>query len=140
MAFAVRVRATVTGQRRRSLDEHELQLDLPPQSATAHALIAAVVRSEVAAYEQRADESEFVRVLTAASLAEGLQSGAVRLGDVERPAVVDVAAAVETAQLAFDDGIFKVFVGDDEVGPEEVVSIAEGAQLLFLRLVPLAGG
>jgi hypothetical protein len=49
-----------------------------------------------------------------------------------------VTSAVETALLAFDDGIFKVFVGDREVdGP---VELPDGAAVLFLRLVPLAGG
>jgi hypothetical protein len=140
MAFAVRVRATVTGQRRRRADEHELQLDLPTGSTTAHALIAAVVRSAVASYEQRAEESEFVRVLTDSSLAAGLAGGAVRLGDVERRSHVDVAEAIETAQVAYGDGIFRMFIGDDEIGPDDVVSITDGEQLLFLRLVPLAGG
>ena len=146
MTVAVRVSAAVTGHRRRGVREHDLVLELPPGRVTARQLIEAAVTAEVAAYQARAEEASLVRVLTEKSLAEDLARGAVRVGgprddDGEPPEPVDVTAAVETALLAFEDGIFKVFVGDDEVpGDDESLAIADGASLLFLRLVPLAGG
>ncbi len=45
---------------------------------------------------------------------------------------------MEAALLAFDDGMFKVFVGDREI--QGLVEVTDGAAVLFLRLVPLAGG
>jgi hypothetical protein len=147
VTVAVRVSAAVTGHRRRGVREHDLVLKLPPGRVTARQLIEAAVTAEVAAYQARAEEASLVRVLTEKSLAEDLARGAVRTGgprdddDGEPPRPVDVTAAVETALLAFGDGIFKVFVGDDEVpGDDESLAIADGASLLFLRLVPLAGG
>ena len=146
MTVAVRVSAAVTGHRRRGVREHDLVLELPPGRVTARQLIEAAVTAEVAAYQARAEEASLVWVLTEKSLTEELARGAVRVGgprddDGEPPELVDVTAAVETALLAFEDGIFKVFVGDDEVtGDDETLTIADGASLLFLRLVPLAGG
>jgi hypothetical protein len=98
------------------------------------------VTAEVTAYELRADEAALVRVLTERSLSEDLARGTVRMGYVERVEHVDLAAAVATAQLAFDDGIFKVFVGDDELDGTTTANLSDGADVLFLRLVPLAGG
>jgi hypothetical protein len=151
VAVGVRVSATVTGHRRRGVREHDLLLDLPPGEATARQLIVAAVTAEVAAYQARAEEASLVRVLTREMLAEDLASGAVRTGgpwqDTELaaglapPAPVEVDAAVDAALLAFGDGIFKVFVADDELADgDPAVPIAEGTALLFLRLVPLAGG
>jgi hypothetical protein len=132
-------------------------LELPPGTVTARQLIEAAVTAEVAAYEARAEEASLVAVLTHKSLADGLAQGAVRsggnggtdsppvrsgdLGGIAPPGKVDVAAAVDAALLAFGDGFFKVFVGDSELADDDSpVSVADGEALLFLRLVPLAGG
>jgi len=57
------------------------------------------------------------------------------------PGEVRVADAVAAALLAFDDGLFKVFVAERELtGDGAALPVTEGAALLFLRLVPLAGG
>ena len=163
MTVAVRVRAKVTGHRRRGERERGLALALPPGPVTARQIVEAAVTAEVAAYQARAGEASLVRVLTDRALRADLDQGAVRMsdgrmsdgrmsegrmsdrrmsdgrmGDRAPAGPVDVTAAVETALLAFDDGIFKVFVGDREVdGP---VELPDGAAVLFLRLVPLAGG
>ena len=152
MAVAVRVSATVTGHRRRGIREHDLVLELPsgldgaPCTASARQLITAAVTAEVAAFQARAEEATLVRVLTEKALLDDLAAGAVRLGgprdeaEPQAPAV-DLVGAIEAALLAFEDGIFKVFVGDDELtSDDEQVTIADGTALLFLRLVPLAGG
>jgi hypothetical protein len=141
VTVAVRVRAKVTGHRRGG--ERDLALALPPGPVTARQIIEAAVAAEVAAYAERAEQASLVRVLTDRVLRDDLARGAVRMGDASPPGPPDVAVAVETALLAFDDGIFKVFVGDTEVGDAEAegpVELADGADVLFLRLVPLAGG
>jgi len=163
MAVAVRVRVTVTGHRRCGEQERDLALALPPGPVTARQIVAAAVTAEAAAYQARAGEASLVRVLTDRALRTDLDQGAVRMsegrmsegrmsegrmsdgrmsdgrmGDRASAEPVDVTAAVETALLAFDDGIFRVFVGDREV--EGPVELPDGAAVLFLRLVPLAGG
>ena len=151
MAVGVRVSATVTGHRRRGVREHDLVLELPPGAVTARQLIVAAVTAEVASFQARAEEASLIRVLTREALAEDLARGAVRAGgprddpglpdDLARPAPADVQAAVAAALLAFGDGIFRVFVGDDELTDDDpAVPVADGTALLFLRLVPLAGG
>ena len=140
MTVAVRVRATVTGHRRHGVREHELALALPAGPVTARQIIEAAVAAEVVAYEARTAEAALVRVLTEKSLLTDLGRGAVRMGQDVPPGPVDLAAAVEAALLAFDDGIFKIFVGDYEVEGTVPVGLTDGAAVLFLRLVPLAGG
>jgi hypothetical protein len=126
--------------------EHELVLDLPQEQVTARQLIEAAVTAEVAAFQDRADEASLVRVLAEKALLADLERGAVRTGgaqeaQAQEAASVDVADAVDAALLAFGDGLFKVFVGDRELTDDAAaVSVAAGAALLFLRLVPLAGG
>ena len=149
MTVAVRVSATVTGHRRRGVREHDLVLALPPGQVTARQLIEAAVAAEVTAFQARAEEASLLRVLTRQSLDADLARGVVRtggaLGDGEPPAGhpghVNVADAVDTALLAFGDGLFKVFVGERELTDDgAALPVRDGAALLFLRLVPLSGG
>jgi hypothetical protein len=141
MTVAVKVTATITGHRRRGVREHELTLELAPGEVPARRLIEAAVTAEVSAFQARAEENSFVRVLSRDGLREDLARGTIRLGDPETEAPdIDVAAATEAALLAFDDGIFKVFVGEREVEAGTPAWLEDGASVLFLRLVPLAGG
>jgi hypothetical protein len=71
----------------------------------------------------------------------GRQEDAGESAAVDAASAVDAAAAVDAALLAFGDGFFKVFVGDIELADgDSPLSVADGTSLLFLRLVPLAGG
>ena len=156
MTVAVRVSATVTGHQRMGVSQHDLVLALPPGQVTARQVIEASVIAEVAAYEARAEEASLVRVLTREGLARELVTGAVRTGGPQDPVLVDTApgnpapadtvpvdvgAAVDAALLAFADGLFKVFVADRELADDDApVALTDGTQLLFLRLMPLAGG
>jgi hypothetical protein len=159
VTVAVRVSATVTGHRRMGVREHDLVLALPPGQVTARQVIEASVTAEVAAYQARAEEASLVRVLTREGLARDLATGVVRTGGPQDtvdiaagdPAPVDTVpidtvpidtgAAVDAALLAFADGLFKVFVADQELADDDApVALTDGTQLLFLRLMPLAGG
>jgi hypothetical protein len=156
VTVAVRVSATVTGHRRMGVREHDLVLALPPGQVTARQVIEASVIAEVAAFQARTEEASLVRVLTREGLARELATGAVRAGGPQEPSLddtaagepapvdtapIDTGAAVDAALLAFADGLFKVFVADRELADDDApVALADGAQLLFLRLMPLAGG
>lgn len=153
MATAVRVEAAVAGRRRAGTAEHALDLDLAAHPVPLRTLIEAVVRAEVAAFRQRAEDQRFVRVLTERSLAEGVERGVVRSGglldDTEAATAtaaaaagdVDADQAVAAALLAHQDGLYQVIIDDEPVGDLDApVDLRADSRLLFLRLVALAGG
>ena len=129
------------GRRRAGTVEHPVEIGLDPGFHPLRTVIDAVVRAEIREFRRRAEEQRFVRVLTEQALAEAVETGTVRFGDVERTAEVDDEAAVAAALLAFEDGLFEVFVDEEPVaGLDDEVALASTTKLLFLRLVPLAGG
>jgi hypothetical protein len=149
VTVAVRVSATVTGHRRRGVREHDLVLALPPGEVTARQLIEAAVAAALEGFKARAEEASLVRVLTKKSLDADLARGAVATGGppddarttAGEPGQPNLAGAVDAALLAFGDGLFKVFVGERELTDDgAALPVTDGAALLFLRLVPLAGG
>ena len=142
MATALRIEAAVAGRRRAGTAEHIVALDLPAgEPVPLRTLIEVVVRAEVAAFRERAEEQRFVRVLTERALADGSALGVVRSGASEAATEVDVDEAVTAALLAHEDGLYKVIVDDEPIDALDApVDLRPDSRLLFLRLVALAGG
>lgn len=141
VATAVRVEAAVPGRRRAGTAEHPVDLDLTAGPTTLGAVIEAVVRAEVKAFQERSERRALLRVLTEESLAEALAAGAVRTGGAGSQAEVDPDEAVATALSAHADGLYRVLVDDEPVdGLEATVEVGPATRLLFLRLVALSGG
>jgi len=139
---AIRVEAAVPGRRKAGTAEHALSLPIAEGTVLAlRDLLDAVVRGEVAAFRARAEENSLLRVLTEREIADGVEVGVVRSGAAEGSSDPNDDAAVETALLAFADGLFSVLVDDEPVESlDEEVTVSPQMRLLFLRLVALAGG
>lgn len=141
VGITLNVEAVIVGRRQSGIAPRPVDVSLPPAATTVRNLIDAVVRSEVAGYETRAEQRTFVRVLTEHALVDALDQGAVRLGGAEPIAPVDPDGAVATALLAFEDGLYQVHVdGTEVISLDEQVSLTDATRVMFLRLVALAGG
>lgn len=67
--------------------------------------------------------------------------GKVDAGGSDLDQVVESEQAVETALQAFIDGLYFVFLDEQQQeNLDEIVTLQPHSQLLFLRLVPLVGG
>ncbi len=137
----LRVEAAVAGRRHAGAPEHELAVSLPAGATLLRELIEAIVRAEVSAFAARARDERLVRVLTDEALEEGLAAGSVRSGGREVAADVDPDDAVRTAIEAQQDGLFQTIVDESPIDDlDDVVELRDGTRVMFLRLVPLAGG
>lgn len=136
----MRIEAKVAGGRRTLFEPAEM--DWPDsRTLTLRDLLTAVVTEEVADFRDRQAADRLVRVLTEEQLAEGVLRGKVASGGSDLDQEVDEAAAVHTALEAFEDGFYFVFVDDEQVTSlDAAVTINPASTLLFVRLVPLAGG
>lgn len=141
VGITLNVETVVLGRKQAGTAPRPVDIGLDPGTTTARNLIESVVRSEVAAYEERAEQRTLVRLLTERELVDGLDQGAIRSGNAEPVAPVDVDRAVDTALLAFDDGLYQLHVDDVEIESlnTEVV-LTDRTPVMFLRLVALAGG
>jgi len=122
-------------------DTESLHVDVAGDMGSLRALLAALVRHELASYAQRRAASKALRVLTPADLAQGVERGTygreVRTVAAPPPEQVAIERAVE----AFTDGLFFVFI--DDVPVEELdapVIVRPDSTLRLVRLVALAGG
>ncbi len=141
----ITIQGKILGQRKPLLPDWALPLPPAWQEAGHHVLlrefITRVVLDQVAAFRQRQAERQLLHILTPAEIAQEAARGKVTLGGSDLDQKVDPQAAVETALLAFQDGLYMVFVdGERQSTLDDALQIRPDSQVTFVRLVPLAGG
>ncbi|ATW25427.1 hypothetical protein [Candidatus Formimonas warabiya] len=126
------------GKRKEYITKKELFLrDIP---STLRELITEIVRINVAEYNGKTAEPLIIQYLSPADIENQLKTGKVGFGERRNPNQADVKKAVETAILAFEDGIFRVFIGENEAPSlDEPLALKEGDVLTFIRFTMLAG-
>jgi hypothetical protein len=109
---------------------------------TAREMIEAVVRQQVAAFRERQEAAQVLRILTGGEIAEGPERGRILAGGMEfGPQAVDIESAIRSAITTFEDGFYFLFVNDTQV--ENLDAPLPGGKrldVMFVRLTPLAGG
>ncbi len=150
----ITVEARVVGQRKPLISGWQVPLyTLPSEGAGGSLLllrdlISHIVRQEVRAYLQRQDERKLIRVLSPEQIRESAAWGKVEMGGVHEGLAGRAAgeelteeAAIATALQAFEDGLYFVFLDDqqqqDLAAP---VMVRPAGKVTFIRLVALAGG
>jgi hypothetical protein len=121
------------------------QLPIPAASLdngfTLQDLLTQVVLAEVEADATRQQQRQLLQVLSPAQIELGVAQGKVDLGGADPTPPVDSQTALDVALQAFRDGLYYVFVDDQQIETLETpISLAPNSQLLFLRLVALVGG
>ena len=132
------IKVKSAGKRRAVLEKTPYAL--PDNIATLRQLIEAIVRQEVEAYNSRGLENMLIPFLSEEEIAAQSTVGKVGFGRLYSDKKADPDKAVETAMFGFEDGLFRVVVGEDEATELDApLAIAEGDTLTFIRLTFLAG-
>ena len=110
-------------------------LDFPTTQITVRELIRSRVTGEVNDYNM--NQTEYFQGLVQPTGAEATLNG-YRVG---RGRVIDPKRQVEQALAAFQANGFMILVDDRQVDElDEVITLQETTQIIFLKLIPLVGG
>lgn len=142
----ISVSAKVVGQKKPVFTDWHIPL--PPIDEgggsppfTLRDLITQIVLLEVEAFKQRQEARRLVDVLSPQQIADGAAKGKVAMDGDDLTQEVDADAAVETALVAFEDGLYFVFIDDVQYERlDQTVYVGENSHVLFVRLVALTGG
>jgi hypothetical protein len=116
-------------------------LQMNEVSSTVGELLASVVREQVRSFRDRQDSRRLVQILTERQITDGLEAGRFISGSQDLQQPVDVDQAIQAAQTAFEDGLFFLFIGDNQLTSlQQEVELGESTEALFVRLVSLVGG
>lgn len=105
-------------------------------------LISQIVREQVRQFEDRQQQRQFLRVLTEKEITVGLDRGKIESGKSDVPLQpVDIDAAIETALIAFQDGLYLIVIDEKQVQSlDDRFSLKPESHVTFIRLTLLAGG
>lgn len=120
--------------------EHQ-PIALTRTSLTLQDLLTEVVERQVEQFNTRQQDQQLLQVLTPAAYSKGIEQGKIISGGQEHQQVADVQEAIEVAIQAFKDGLYYVFLEEEQLEDlNQPLQIAENTRILFVRLVPLIGG
>lgn len=126
------------GNIRKKVKEYPFLLGKTPH--TFRELIEESVKSCIAAYRARANDAKNPSPLTDEQFDGMRELGKFAFGVHYNENAIDEAKAIETAIEAVNDGIVRVFKGNEELTElDQTLDISEGDVFTFVRLSMLTG-
>ena len=141
----LRISVKQAGKKKPVIAEREIELERPQ---TLRQLLESIVTQEVAAYDAKTAEntagcpqdSLIFKALTENEMEDLADTGKIGFGARYNAKQQNLEEAIDNALQSFEDGLYRVFINDEEVRqPDEPLSLQEGARLTFFRLTMLAG-
>ncbi len=127
-----------SGKRKPVLERRELVLQETP--GNLEELITAIVALQLKELADKQGRGELIPYLTRGEIRERGISGKIGFGTVYNNKPPELEQAVEAALLAFEDGLYKVFLREEAFTRlHEPMEIGEGDELVFIRFTMLAG-
>ncbi len=127
--------------RKKAFVRRELALGELLSDPTLRDLMTRIVTLEVNAFRQRQHDAMFIRALTETEIKEQSEMGKISMGGLEKTQEIHTDVAVKVALQAFEDGLYYVFLNDQQIETlEQPVQLSNNSNIMFLRLVALAGG
>jgi len=106
---------------------------------TSNDLVEYVVRQMVREYNRMSMDKSPLPYLTDDEIANRKSAGKIGFDERKNESDQDEDGAVENALLCFFDGIFRMFVNEEEVTMGQDIKLSEGDEITFVRLTMLAG-
>lgn len=138
MSFAIYARMKKVGKQKKE-DLRPVPFVLERQPGTVRELLVLLTELGVREYNARKDEGQLVKYLTQEDIRQQATAGKISFG-LRGGEDADSEAAVANALQCFEDGIYRVFYGEEELEElDGVITWKEGEVFTFIRLTMLSG-
>src|SRR5690606_5352666 len=103
-------------------------------------LLIGCVKNQVEAFNKKRLEVNVIGILSPAEIQEQAQSGKVDFGEINNKDLANLEKAIDNVLLAFKDGLFVVFVDDDEITDLKTpLELTSNSVIAFIRMTFLVG-
>lgn len=107
---------------------------------TLEGIIKAFVTSNVQDFNAKIESNTILAFLTPSEIQNQSESGKIGFNNIENTTKADITKSIENALQAFEDGIFLVFIDDEEVKLlNEKIELNSSSTIVFIRMTFLAG-
>ena len=126
------------GKRKNSITQIPYELEGQPN--TVKELIIQMVSVCVKDYNARMESKELLQSLSLADMEDQAEAGKISFGINYGEMQADIESAVANALQCFEDGIYRIFLGTEQLQHlEDTIVLTEGSELTFVRLTMLVG-
>lgn len=116
------------------------ELHLKKDAYKLRELIAEITTIYVTKYNEARDGNPVLKYLTHEEIENQMTVGKVGFNQEHSDKKVDINHSIKVALLGFEDGLYRVFLGEEEICTlDDEVKLKEGDILTFIRFVMLAG-
>ena len=138
MILYITVSMKQLGKKRNKIDGEKFFLAEKPE--TVEELIRGSVRTCVEAYNGRFLKGENAEPLSSEEIENMSEIGKIAFGINYGEKMAEEASAAENALQAYEDGLFRIFIGENEAGElSSGINISEGENVTFIKLTMLTG-
>lgn len=116
--------------------------ELQRKTNTLRELITQVVTQNVEQFNNKASnpETPLINFLSNSDIEQQIQAGKVGFQTLYNDKQADLTRAIETAIQAFEDGLYRVFINDEEAEQLDTpLEVTEDTEVVFIRLTMLTG-
>lgn len=107
---------------------------------TLRDLISRCVSSKVQTYNAKRDNATLLAFLTPSQIQEQSETGKIGFGAVHNFKTADEATSIAVALQAYEDGMFLVFIDDQEITTlDTAIQLKKDQNITFLRMTFLTG-
>ena len=126
------------GKRKNKIDRKEYEIK--GKIETIKDLLIEFVTINVKEFNEGLTENDLVPYLTDEKINDLSDTGKISFGVDYNGKKQDLEKAVENALQSYEDGIYRVFINDEEIGKiNDKMDLQENDELTFVRLTMLAG-
>lgn len=126
------------GKKKNKIDKKEYEIN--EGIKTVKELLTEFVTINVEKFNEGYTENDIVPYLTDKKINDLSDAGKISFGVDYNEQKQDLEKAIENALQSYEDGIYRVFVNDEEMGEIDCeINLKENDELTFVRLTMLAG-
>ena len=118
---------------------HQEEMELKNKISTTKDLIAELVKINVEKFNKKIDDKNILSIITNENIVKAARIG--KIGDeVHGDKKANLEKALDTAYLAFEDGLYCIFINDEQSEKlDDSLNLKDGDILTLIRLTMLAG-
>ena len=118
---------------------HQEEVELKNKISTTKDLITELVKINVEKFNKKIDDKNILSIMTNENIAKAARIG--KIGDeVHGDKKANLEKALDTAYLAFEDGLYCIFINDEQTEKlDDSLNLKDGDILTLIRLTMLAG-
>ncbi|ERT36349.1 MULTISPECIES: hypothetical protein [Fusobacterium] len=118
---------------------YQEEVELKNKISTTKDLITELVKINVEKFNKKIDEKDILSIMTNENIAKAARIG--KIGDeVHGDKKANLKKALDTAYLAFEDGLYCIFINDEQTEKlDDSLNLKDGDILTLIRLTMLAG-